>query len=601
MNRSIVAIATMPLLFAMSCYAADKCELQKYGELPVTMSGTRPLVSGTINGAPAKFLADSGAFFSMLSRASAEKHQLRIGPMPPNIRVRGTGGAADTQLTEVDAFTLAGFNRGQMFKDVDFIVGRSDFFSDTDGIIGQNILGGGDAEYDLANGMIRLFKAKNCRGTMLAYWSKGAFVAEMDLDDRTPAKPHLIGKGTINGKRIRVMFDTGAWSSILEHGAAARAGIKPEDDGVIAAGISRGLGKKTTENSIARFDSLDLGGEAIKNARLRIGDLHINGADMLLGADFFLSHRVYVAAAQNKIYFTYNGGTVFDLRSNPYEAKPPTSAPKPATTLAEGATSPAPQDAALDASALRRRGAASAGRKDFDAAIADFDRAIALDANDPENFYERGQANWGRREPRRALDDFDAALKLKPDHIQARLFRGTIRLQMSDEAGSTADFQEALKLAPTDPSVGLQIAETYQYAGKFDTAIASLDTWIAAFPKNDRLGYALGSRCRLRAMSGKNLEEARADCDSALKKGPKNSDLFDSRGLVLLMQGHYDKAIDDYKDALELQPKKASSLYGLGLAETKKGLKDAGNTNIQAAIAINPAVATPFRRAGLAP
>jgi hypothetical protein len=32
---------------------------------------------------------------------------------------------------------------------------------------------------------------------------------------------------------------------------------------------------------------------------------------MLLGADFFLSHRIFVSNEQHKVYFTYNGGPVF--------------------------------------------------------------------------------------------------------------------------------------------------------------------------------------------------------------------------------------------------------------------------------------------------
>jgi hypothetical protein len=32
---------------------------------------------------------------------------------------------------------------------------------------------------------------------------------------------------------------------------------------------------------------------------------------MLLGADFLRSHRVLVARSQKKMYFTYEGGTVF--------------------------------------------------------------------------------------------------------------------------------------------------------------------------------------------------------------------------------------------------------------------------------------------------
>ena len=33
---------------------------------------------------------------------------------------------------------------------------------------------------------------------------------------------------------------------------------------------------------------------------------------MLLGAEFFLSHRVSVACGRNKLYFTYNGGPIFN-------------------------------------------------------------------------------------------------------------------------------------------------------------------------------------------------------------------------------------------------------------------------------------------------
>ena len=38
---------------------------------------------------------------------------------------------------------------------------------------------------------------------------------------------------------------------------------------------------------------------------------------MLIGADFFLSHHVYVANSQRKLYFTYNGGPVFNLTTTP--------------------------------------------------------------------------------------------------------------------------------------------------------------------------------------------------------------------------------------------------------------------------------------------
>jgi hypothetical protein len=44
---------------------------------------------------------------------------------------------------------------------------------------------------------------------------------------------------------------------------------------------------------------------------------------MLIGADFFRSHRIYVARDQRRVYVSYVGGRVFDLsdpRPDPAEA-----------------------------------------------------------------------------------------------------------------------------------------------------------------------------------------------------------------------------------------------------------------------------------------
>jgi len=43
---------------------------------------------------------------------------------------------------------------------------------------------------------------------------------------------------------------------------------------------------------------------------------------MLLGADFFQSHRIYVANSQRQMFFTYNGGPVFGLPASQSPAAP---------------------------------------------------------------------------------------------------------------------------------------------------------------------------------------------------------------------------------------------------------------------------------------
>jgi hypothetical protein len=93
--------------------------------------------------------------------------------------------------------------------------------------------------------------------------------------------------------------------------------------------------------------------------------------DMLLGADFFLSHRIYVANGQEKIYFTYNGGPVFAL--NPRGAAAKTAATKPSASPPDAA--PLGVAASDDASEIGRRGAAELGRLEYGAAITDLTRA----------------------------------------------------------------------------------------------------------------------------------------------------------------------------------------------------------------------------------
>ncbi len=86
-------------------------------------------------------------------------------------------------------------------------------------------------------------------------------------------------------------FDTGASGSIVTLRAAARAGVRPDQEGVTPAGESRGIGRHVVATWIATFSSFKIGDEEIQNARLRFGDITLSESDMLIGADFFLSHR----------------------------------------------------------------------------------------------------------------------------------------------------------------------------------------------------------------------------------------------------------------------------------------------------------------------
>jgi tetratricopeptide (TPR) repeat protein len=93
------------------------------------------------------------------------------------------------------------------------------------------------------------------------------------------------------------------------------------------------------------------------------------------------------------------------------------------------------------------------------------------------------------------------------------------------------------------------------------------------------------------------LPLALKDCDAALRRA-KSGAYFDSRGLVELRLGQYDKAIADYSAALQLSPKSAWSLYGRGLA--RRHLNDAASkSDLDAAVAIDPTLPSRAQKLGI--
>ncbi|MEO8927064.1 MAG: hypothetical protein ABI306_07855 [Caulobacteraceae bacterium] len=131
--------------------------------------------------------------------------------------------------------------------------------------------------------------------------------------------------------------------------------------------------------------------------------------------------------------------------------------------------------------------------------------------------------------------------------------------------------------------------------------IAQYSLWIAAHPADGRLPRALNGRCWARALMGRDLDKALADCNAALKMDAKSPTALDSRGLVRLRLGDLDKSIADYDVALTLRPGSAWSLYGRGLAELAKGMKAQGDADIAAAVALDPHVADELAKHGVKP
>lgn len=610
MLRALIAGLAALTLAGLAQPAAAACQFVKLTELPVTMVGLRPTIKVKLNGQDVTMLVDTGAFFSGVSEETAQRLKLKPVPAPFGMSIRGVGG----QEREARAVLVNDFNfAGVPLKNYDFLLGGRIGGGGIDGIIGENLLGGMEVEYDLANGVLRIFRAKDCGFDVnLAYWSGGQSLSKVRLSSKEGERymPQLIATAQVDGRNIRVVLDSGSPLSVLSRPAAARAGIKSSSEGVRSAGVTYGAYGGGMQTFIAPFESFGIGDELIKNTQLRVADIDLGEGDMLLGTDFFLSHRILVSNSQHRLYFTYNGGPVFKLdrapgsqtaQSSAGEATPPGPAgPVPAGTPAAGASA-AGNPAAGDlktAGEYARRGASEAARRDFAAAIADDTRAIDLDPKDPATFVARARARLESRQGVAALGDLNEALKLNADYAPALLLRGEATL-VADKTRALADLEAAVRLSPNDRTLPLVVASAYLRAEEYERAIALMDAWLAEHPKDEDRARVLGQRCNARAFWGQDNEKGLADCDAALK-ADRSLIVYANRGLVLLRLGRLDEAIGQFDAAIKLEPKAPWALYGRGLAKTRKGDKAGGDADIAAALAVRPNLPQQAKRIGLA-
>ena len=182
--------------------ARAECKLNQLVELPVTMVDGRPTVPVKVNGHEAPFFLDSGASFGNISPSWAQ----RLGVRPRilfGLKVKGVGGTDDLSVATVDEFMLG----NAPVRHMDFAVVQG-LEPSVAGAVGDSLLGAFDTEFDMANGVVRLFKPEGCGDKSLAYWAPTASV--LGIEDTDRARRAIFTAVYVNGRRLRAKWDTGS-------------------------------------------------------------------------------------------------------------------------------------------------------------------------------------------------------------------------------------------------------------------------------------------------------------------------------------------------------------------------------------------------------
>jgi hypothetical protein len=314
------ALAASALAYGAAATAAQNCKLIRIDEWTVLPDIPTPVLIGKINGHPVGVLVDTGMAGkegALLERALARR--LGVPRMwDPNRSGGGIGGESRVEIGLIGEVRIGEATR----RNWTVLVageehGQTGFF-----IIGNRFFQDHELEFDLSRHRVRIFKSEDCRGVSLAYWTRSASEAPMRLDKWIRVQVLL------NGKPVDAILDSGASTTVIDTSVLARIGAESQLRSAAPGRCLLGFGKQAVTSQIGEFDTFTLADEVIRNPKIHFADLRkdvprdrflffqialFEMPEMILGADFLHGHRVLLSPQQGKLFFTYEGGTVFPI------------------------------------------------------------------------------------------------------------------------------------------------------------------------------------------------------------------------------------------------------------------------------------------------
>lgn len=174
---------------------------------------------------------------------------------------------------------------------------------------------------------------------------------------------------------------------------------------------------------------------------------------------------------------------------------------------------------------------------------------------------------------RPALALFEQARQLDPNSALPLYFYSIYLRQQNALNAAEALFKQAIQLDPDNPAIYAELAQTKVEQGDFAAAEAQFEAAVGA-ADNDPAMQML--RVRFHGGRGYRVEEAGIPAAQAvIKADDTNAEAYDWLGWMYYITGHPDKAGENLRKAIELNPDLASAHYRLGRLLEESAPEDA--------------------------
>ncbi len=182
--------------------------------------------------------------------------------------------------------------------------------------------------------------------------------------------------------------------------------------------------------------------------------------------------------------------------------------------------------------AYLHRGSCYRYEKEFERAIEDLLKACELNKTDPEAQNSLGMAYFDNQQYDLALDRFSKAIELNDQMAKYYNNKGLALYHLKDYLLSLEECNKALKLDPSDSRIYYNRGNSYLALGR--------------------------------------IPESHQDFDRSIELDSRNPKFFHSKGLAY-QDSDYEKAIEFFEKALEVDSGNIPSLYHLGLMQHRGG------------------------------
>lgn len=216
---------------------------------------------------------------------------------------------------------------------------------------------------------------------------------------------------------------------------------------------------------------------------------------------------------------------------------------------------------------LMNLGRSLAEKKQFDAAIEFYGKALAVDDSSALAHYNMGAALYAKGDREQAMAHYRTALRLDPEFAEAHNNLGVGLIDENKLEEGIRHYRKALKLDPHHPLApkNLEIAE--KGLAQINSKIAHAEKKLSEAPEDfetlARLAYLYYRKGR--------FKHAVALYQRVLKQSPNQPDVLTGLAAVHAALKQYDIAIQLMEKAVEQYPEKAALYYNLACLNAMAG------------------------------